>query len=173
VTDTAIGRPAGLVIDTGGTTKGLLADAVAHTLAPFAHFVVDCGGDMRVGGSAGAPRDVLVAHPLTGTPHATLAIADGAVATSGIGNRVWRRPDGRPAHHLLDPSTGEPAWTGLIAVTATAPTALEAETIAKAALLTGPAGARERLARHGGVLVHDDGTPEQIVPTPTPARVAA
>ena len=28
--------------------------------------------------------------------------------------------DGRFAHHLIDPSTGEPAWTGLVAVTAVA-----------------------------------------------------
>jgi thiamine biosynthesis lipoprotein len=173
VTGTAIARPAGVSLDTGGTTKGLLADAVAHALAPFAHFVVDCGGDMRVGGAAGEPRDVVVEHPLTREHHSTLRIADGAVATSGLGKRVWRRPDGAYAHHLLDPATGEPAWTGLIAVTATAPTALEAEAIAKSALLTGPAGARERLAEHGGLIVHDDGTPEHIAPHPTPIQLAA
>ena len=173
VAGTAVARPPGLAIDTSGTTKGLLADAVAHVLRGFAHYVVDCGGDMRVGGAAGDPRAVLVEHPLTRDHHATLHIADGAVATSGLGRRVWRRPDGSFAHHLLDPATGEPAWTGLIAVTATAPTALEAEAIAKAALLSGPAGARRRLAEHGGVLVHDDGTPEQIAPIPTPIPLAA
>jgi thiamine biosynthesis lipoprotein len=173
VGDAAIARPAGVLIDTGGTTKGLLADAVAHALAPFAHFVVDCGGDMRIGGAAGGPRAVVVEHPLTRDHHATLEVADGAVATSGLGKRVWGRPGGGYAHHLLDPATGEPAWTGLIAVTATAPTALEAEAIAKSALLTGPAGARELLAEHGGLIVHDDGTPEHIVPHPTPIQLAA
>jgi len=173
VTDNAIARPPGTVIDTSGTTKGLLADAVAHTLSGFDRFAVDCGGDMRVGGEAGEPRSVDVEHPLTREHHATIDIADGAVATSGIGNRIWRRPDGGYGHHLLDPASGEPAWTGLIAATATAPTALEAEAIAKTALLTGPAGARERLTVHGGMIVHDDGTPEQIVPHPTPIRVAA
>ena len=66
----------------------------------------------------------------------------GGVATSGLGARLWARPGGGHAHHLLDPATGAPAWTGLISVTALAPTALEAETIAKAALLSGPDGAR-------------------------------
>jgi thiamine biosynthesis lipoprotein len=175
VAGAAIERPPGLTLDTSGTTKGLLADAVAHTLeeAGFAHYVVDCGGDMRIGGSAREPRTVTVEHPLTREQHATLDIADGAVATSGIANRVWRRPDGGYAHHLLDPSTGEPAWTGLIAVTATAPTALEAEAIAKSALLTGPAGARVRLVEHGGLIVHDDGTAEHITPHPTPISLAA
>ena len=56
------------------------------------------------------------------------------MATSGINVRVWRRADGRYAHHLIDPRTGEPAWTGLVGVTALAPTGVEAETLAKAAL---------------------------------------
>jgi thiamine biosynthesis lipoprotein len=161
----AITRPPGIELDTGGTTKGLLADAVAHTLAPYGRFFVDCGGDIRIGGRYREPRQVAVEHPLTGETLGRLEIADGAVATSGLSRRVWRRPDGGWAHHLIDPASGEPAWTGLIAVTATAPTALEAETIAKSALLAGPDVARERLARHGGVLVHDDGRPEPIAPT--------
>ena len=85
----------------------------------------------------------------------------GGVATSGLARRVWRSPGG-VAHHLLDPATGEPAWTGLISATALAPTALHAETLAKAALLRGPAGARRLLGRRGGVLVHDDGTVERV-----------
>ena len=75
-----------------------------------------------------------------------------------------RRADGRTAHHLLDPATGEPAWTGLLAVTALAPTTLEAETLAKIALLSGPAGARRLLARGGGVAIHADGGVETIGP---------
>ena len=42
-------------------------------------------------------------------------------------------------------------------MTALAPTALEAETLAKAALLSGPRAGAALLAEHGGVLVHDDG----------------
>jgi FAD:protein FMN transferase len=84
------------------------------------------------------------------------------VATSGLARRLWRGPDGRPAHHLLDPATGEPAWTGLISATALAPTTLEAEALAKAALLRGPAGARRVLGRRGGVLVDDDGAVESV-----------
>jgi thiamine biosynthesis lipoprotein len=77
-------------------------------------------------------------------------------------------PDG-PAHHLLDPSTGRPAWTGLAGVTALAPTALEAETLAKAAFLAGPAGARRRLARRGGLLLHEDGSCEIAGPLRMPS----
>ena len=56
--------------------------------------------------------------------------------------QLARRPPARPAHHLLDPATGRPAFTGVVQATALAPTALEAEIRAKAAVLGGPDGAR-------------------------------
>jgi thiamine biosynthesis lipoprotein len=157
-----ITRPPGLRIDTGGSTKGLAADAAAHSL-PASRYVVDCGGDLRVSGGTGEPYGVLVEHPLTREPATTIAVTEGAVATSGPGRRLWRGDDGRVRHHLLDPATGAPAWTGLVSATALAPTALEAETLAKVALLSGPARARELLAANGGgVLVHDNGSLEEV-----------
>ena len=41
-------------------------------------------------------------------------------------------------------------------------TALEAETLAKMAFLSGPDGARRILAEHGGLIVLDDGTVETV-----------
>src|SRR3954469_9366656 len=164
-----IARPPDVRIDTAGVGKGLAADAVAHRLAGHDRFVVDCGGDLVVGGPGAErrPYDIEVEHPLTGECAHRLAVAAGGVATSGLNVRVWRRADGGFAHHLIDPSTGEPAWTGLISATALAPTALEAETLSKAALLRGPAGARETLAAHGGLVVHDDGAVELVGPLRT------
>ena len=167
VTPDAVTRPPGIKLDTSGTTKGLLADAVGYRLSRFSSFFVDCGGDIRLGGRSGEPRTVYVEDPLTGQAATQVRVGDGGVATSALGRRVWRRSDGTPAHHLIDPATGEPAWTGLISVTATAPTALEAETTAKSALLAGPDSARERLRRHGGILVHDDGRTEPVAPGST------
>ena len=60
-----------------------------------------------------------------------------------------------------------------MSVTAIAPTALEAETLAKSALLRGPAGARALLAAAGGVLVHDDGDTELTGPLAAGRAVAA
>ena len=91
-----------------------------------------------------------------------LRVARGGVATSGLGRRLWRDAAGRPAHHLLDPSTGAPAWSGLVAATAVGSTTLEAEALAKAALLRGPLAARRVLGRRGGVLVGDDGSVELV-----------
>lgn len=157
-------RPPGLRIDTGGSTKGLAADAVAHAL-PASRYVVDCGGDLRLNAGDGEPYGVIVEHPLTREPACTIPVSSGAIATSGPGRRLWRDERGRAGHHLIDPSTGAPAWTGLVSATALAPTALEAETIAKVALLSGPSAAHELLARSGGgVLIDDTGTVKEVHP---------
>jgi thiamine biosynthesis lipoprotein len=168
-------RPAGIELDTGGTGKGLAADAIAHRLRALDRFAVDCGGDLRVGGDGAqrTPYEVEVAHPLGGEPVQRLWLAPGAIATSGIDSRLWQRSDGTFGHHLIDPLTGAPAWTGLVTVTALAPTALEAETLAKAALLSGSRAGAALLAEHGGLLIHDDGDVELAGPLArTTARAA-
>ncbi len=158
-----IRRPPGLQLDLAGSAKGWVADTVGARLARHGRYAVNCGGDMRVAARRGAPWEVRVRHPLTGAVAHTLHVRDGGVATSGIDARLWQHPAGDFAHHLIDPSTGAPAWTGLVAATALAPSALEAEALAKAALLSGPAAGRRLLqSRHGGVLVHDDGVVEPV-----------
>jgi thiamine biosynthesis lipoprotein len=143
-------------IDPGGIAKGVFADELAASLAGHEAYVVDCGGDLRLGGCWAPLRDVHVASPFEDAVLHTFNLRAGAAATSGIGKRSWIDADGRVSHHLLDPGTGRPAFTGLVQVTALAPTATEAEMLSKAALLRGPAHAAELLV-HGGVVVLDDG----------------
>jgi thiamine biosynthesis lipoprotein len=158
-----IRRPPGLELDLGGSVKGWAADLLAAQLERYGRCAVDCGGDIRLAGGHGSPWEVRVRHPLTGGIAHTLRVSTGGVATSGIDARLWERKGSHFAHHLIDPATGAPAWTGLIAATALAPTALEAEALAKSAVLSGPVAGRRLLrARHGGVLVHDDGTVEPV-----------
>jgi thiamine biosynthesis lipoprotein len=158
-------RPPGVRIDTGGSGKGLAADAVAHGLRGYSRFVVDCGGDVRVGGPAteAEPYEVEVEHPMSRECSHLLRLGPCGVATSGIAGRLWEAGGGY-AHHVLDPSSGRSAWTGLIAVTALAPTVLEAETVAKAALLSGPDGGRRLLGSRGGLMVLEDGEVELAGP---------
>jgi FAD:protein FMN transferase len=148
-------RPPAVAIDGGGLAKGLFADLVAGDLAGYDGVVVNCAGDLRLAGAQ--PRPVRVASPFGEEILHTFRLRSCGVATSGIGRRSWLGANGRPAHHLLDPATGEPAFTGVVQVTALAPTALEAEVLAKAALLSGPRGAAGWLP-HGGVIVLDDGS---------------
>lgn len=158
-------RPPGLRLDSGGMAKGLFADMASELLSGTGSYAVDCCGDVRIGGSDRRERPVLVEDPFgLGTVH-EFAVVAGGVATSGIGRRSWIGADGLPAHHLLDPSTGRPAHTGVVQATALAPTAADAEVRAKAALLSGGEHARTWL-RHGGVLVFDDGSHAVIDPDP-------
>ncbi len=152
-------RPPGMRFDSGGLAKGLFGDILAGILALHESFAVDCGGDVRLGGTAATPRLVNVASPFDGSVLHSFELSAGAVATSGIGRRSWIDAGGRPAHHMLDPATGRPAFTGIVQVSAIAPSAVEAEVLAKTALLRGPARAAATLS-HGGVVVHDDGTVE-------------
>ncbi|MBV9607152.1 MAG: FAD:protein FMN transferase [Solirubrobacterales bacterium] len=149
-------RPAGVRIDPGGIAKGVFADELSALLADHGAFVIDCGGDLRLGGRAAPVREVHVASPFEDATLHTFALRSGGVATSGIGKRSWIDADGHVSHHLLDPGTGKPAFTGVVQVTALAPTATEAEILSKTALLRGPAHAHEVLV-HGGLFVLDDG----------------
>lgn len=152
----SVTRPAGVQIDPGGIAKGVFADELAALLAGHDAFVVDCGGDLRLGGCYAPDREVHVASPFEDAVLHTFVLRRGGVATSGIGKRSWIDSDGHLAHHLLDPDSGRPAFTGIVQVTALAPTATEAEMLSKAALLRGPARAAETLV-HGGLFVLDDG----------------
>ncbi|HTW42516.1 MAG TPA: FAD:protein FMN transferase [Solirubrobacteraceae bacterium] len=159
-------RPPGVRLDSGGLAKGLFADTLGATLATHASFAVNCAGDLLLGGTAGTSRQVKVESPFDGHTLHTFELAAGGVATSGIGRRSWLDADGAPAHHLLDPASGRPAFTGVVQVTALGPTALAAEIKAKAALLSGPERAPQWLAQ-GGVIVFDDGSQRVLEPPPT------
>jgi thiamine biosynthesis lipoprotein len=156
-------RPPGVKLDTGGLAKGLFADVLAATLSDRGSFAINCAGDLAIGGTDGMTRPVNVESPFDGSTLHTFNLTRAGVATSGIGRRSWLDEEGRPAHHLLDPSSGRPAFTGVVQVTALAPSALVAEIRAKAALLSGPAGAPAWLA-DGGVIVFDDGT-HRVLPS--------
>jgi thiamine biosynthesis lipoprotein len=161
-------RPPEVALDGGGLVKGLAADLLGRRLSDYESFAVDAAGDLLLGGTAAPERTVVVRDPFGGRPVRELRLTGGAVATSGITQRSWLRPDGRLGHHLIDPGRGEPAWTGLLQVTALARTALEAEVRAKAALLAGAARAARYLP-DGGVLVHASGHSEELAPAAIPA----
>jgi FAD:protein FMN transferase len=156
-------RPPGLRLDSGGVAKGLFADVLASVLGGHFGFAVDAAGDLRFGGRGEPSRRMRVASPFDCSILHVFEAQHGAAATSGISRRSWLERDGRPAHHLLDPASGRPAFTGIVQATALAPTAVDAEALAKAALLSGPGRACEWLT-HGGLLVHEDGSVDLLDP---------
>jgi thiamine biosynthesis lipoprotein len=156
-------RPPGVRLDSGGIAKGMFGDILAAVLGQHASFAVDAAGDVRFGGTGSLLRPIRVASPFDASVLHEFGLERGAVATSGIDKRSWLDADGRPGHHLLDPATGRPAFTGVVQVTALAPTGVEAETLSKAALLSGPDRAHAQLT-HGGLVVYEDDTFDVIEP---------
>ncbi len=154
----AVTLPPGLRIDLGGIGKGLAADLVVDELiaAGADGACVNVGGDLRVRGTApSADGWVMDVEPMPGL---RIALADGAVATSSVSKRRWRR-EGKPVHHLLDPRDGRPTVAGLVAVTLIASRAVAAEMLTKAAFVAGRIGAATTIERAGatGLLLTDSG----------------
>jgi thiamine biosynthesis lipoprotein len=88
-----------------------------------------------------------------------LGLQDGAIATSSRLQRRWTTRAG-DAHHLIDPRTGSPAETRLVAVSAVAVDGWWAEIVAKAVLIGGlDVSAGDKFAALL-VTVADDGTVE-------------
>jgi thiamine biosynthesis lipoprotein len=67
---------------------------------------------------------------------AMLNVNDRGVATSGTQNRHWTTNDVR-YHHLIDPRIGTSSRSDLASVTVIAPTATQADVLAKSAFLLG------------------------------------
>ena len=133
--------PAGVRFDPGGIGKGRAADIVTEELivAGAAGALVSVGGDVRVRGESptGDAWDLAVDDASReGAELLRLGLLDGAIATSSRLQRRWTTRTGE-AHHLIDPRTGSPATTPLVAVSAVAGEGWWAEIIAKAVLIGG------------------------------------
>ena len=136
--------PPGVRLDLGATAKGLGSDrAVRAALAAGGNrggVLVSLGGDIAVGGTP--PRDgwpILVADgpdPAGSSRAQHVRLPSGAVATSSITCRQWRRA-GRMLHHIVDPRTGRPADGPWQTVSVAAATCADANAAATAAIVAG------------------------------------
>ena len=136
--------PPGVRLDLGATAKGVGSDrAVRAVMAATGHeggVLVSLGGDIAVAGTP--PRDgwpVTVAEALdhAGPPPPQLVrLTGGAVATSSITCRRWRR-GGTMLHHIVDPGTGRPADGPWRTVSVAAATCADANAAATAAIVAG------------------------------------
>jgi thiamine biosynthesis lipoprotein len=152
----AVTVPAGVVFDPGGIAKGMAADLTAAALLTAgAHgALVNLGGDLRATGRPPSTDGWVVTVPDPLNPDRELlrlAIAEGAVATSSRLQRRWQLTTG-DAHHLIDPATGRPADTDVIAATVVAEDAWWAEALTKTLFLTGPDAIPTLRNAHGVVV---------------------
>jgi FAD:protein FMN transferase len=160
----------GVTLDLGATAKALAADRAAAAAATAAGcgVLVNLGGDLATAGRAphggwlvrvtddhAAPADA---------PGETVAIGSGALATSSVTVRRWRR-GGAAVHHILDPATGAPATGPWRTVSVAAESCVDANTASTAALVRGRSAADwleslalpARLCAHDGRVLHTAG----------------
>ena len=142
----------GLSLDLGGIGKGLAADIVATELvADGARSAFVClGGDIH---ACGEPAEddswpVPLVHPVTGEQFATHPLAGGGLVMSTTQLRTWRR-GAHTIHHIIDPRTGRPTHTDVIAVAVATASAARAEALAKAAIVLGSVDGRQLLVAAG------------------------
>ncbi|MFM7109326.1 MAG: FAD:protein FMN transferase [Planctomycetaceae bacterium] len=147
----------GIEINPGAIGKGWAVDRALEGLADSgAPSVLVHGGQSSVRargvhgpmlpGRRGWP--VGLRDPLRpGRRLATIALADRALGTSGSGTQFFV-DRGRRLGHILDPRTGLPA-EGVVSATVLAPTAADADALATALYVLGPAGL-DRIAPPGG-----------------------
>jgi FAD:protein FMN transferase len=150
-------------IDLGGIGKGRAADLVATELVErgATRTIVNLGGDVRVAGSGEDARIGIEdpTSPRSGRVIDTVVLAAGAVATSSVMRRRWAG-----GHHIIDPRTGRPSDTDLVAVTVLAGTCAWAEVFAKACVIAGSTDALALLSEHRltARLVFSDGRVERV-----------
>ena len=107
-------------LDLGAVGKGAACDAAvdAYEEAGINRAVVSVGGSVGVYGEkpGGQPWTIALRDPDTEGSLGTLSLASGFLSTSGSYEKQFTE-DGVTYHHLLDPSTGYPADSGLLSVT--------------------------------------------------------
>ncbi len=132
----------GVSLDLGATAKALAADRAAD----LAHVEAGCGvlvsfsGDLAVAGPA--PEDgwrvrVTDDHRAgVDAPGQWISLRSGGLATSSTFVRRWRTASGEK-HHLVDPTTGQPADSVWRTASVTAASCLDANIASTAAIVRG------------------------------------
>jgi len=167
--------PADVRLDVGATAKGLGADRAVRAAmtanGQAGGILVSLGGDLAAAGQP--PRrgwPILVAgelDPAGSSGIQPVRLASGAVATSSISCRRWRRA-GQALHHIVDPRTGLPADGPWQMVSVAARTCADANAAATAAIVAGAAaedwlastGLPARLVTHDGQVRYAGGWPD-------------
>ena len=128
-------------LDASAIAKGYACDLVADYLRSKGcnNFMVDIGGELVVSGvnPRGTKWRVGVSKP-ENTSEAAVAevmeITNCAVATSGNYRQFYYTEDGMVGH-TIDPRTGRPAVNNIVSATIIAPTCMEADAFATAAMV--------------------------------------
>lgn len=132
---------AGMSLDLGGFGKEYAVDKVAAIAVGqrIPACLVDFGRDIH---AVGAPPNAPAWHigledpERPGSSWGSLAATDTGIATSGDYRRFFEH-SGQRFGHILDPRTGKPVFNGILSVTITANSCLEAGVLSTAVFVLG------------------------------------
>jgi len=137
-----------LQIDLSGFAKGYAVDRAAAVLdsAGIRDYLVEIGGELRASGQSarGEPWAIAVEQPQAGgrSIRAVYGLSNAAMATSGD-YRNFFEYGGTRYSHTIDPRSGRPVTHAGASVTVVANLAAEADGLATALLVMGPAAGYE------------------------------
>ena len=131
-----------VTIDLGSIAKGYIADRVKDYLvnAGVKSAIINLGGNVLcVGDKEGNPFRIGLQKPFSdhSDTFGSLEIRDMSVVTSGVYERNFIK-DGRNYHHILDPKTGYPCESGLVAVTIVSSRSVDGDALSTSCFLLGP-----------------------------------
>ena len=139
--------PAGVELDLGAVGKGYAGDLAAEILKDqgITSALLDIGGNIQAIGSRpdGTDWRLGIRNPFGEGQVGVLSVSDRAVVTSGNYERYFAGDDGQTYGHIIDPSTGYPADTGLASVTIIADTGKVGDALSTAMFVKGPQEAEE------------------------------
>ncbi len=145
----------GMEIDLGAVAKGYACDLVTESLKSegVTSAIVSLGGNISAIGSKpdGSDWKISVMHPENRDSLGLLALSDVSVVTSGAYERYFEDENGKRYGHILDPSTGRPAESGLVSVTVVGKESKVCDALSTAFFVMGLSAAEEYFRTYGDI----------------------
>ena len=155
----------GMEVDLGSVAKGYTGDKVAQLLRDggVTSALLNLGGNVQlIGGKPdGSDWRVAVQDPESDGYLGVLCLQDKAAITSGGYERYFVGDDGQTYWHIIDPSTGAPAHSGLLSVTVIGDRGVICDALSTALFVMGLDKAADYWRQYGdfeAVFVLEDGS---------------
>ena len=144
--------PEGMEIDLGSVAKGYAGQLAAQMLREHGvqSALLNLGGNVQTVGAKpdGSPWQIGIKDPQGEDAMMVLSVEDQAVVTSGGYERYFEQ-DGQTYWHIMDPSTGHPADSGLLSVTIVGDEGVVCDGLSTALFVTGLEKAADLWAQSG------------------------
>ena len=146
--------PEGMQLDLGAVGKGYMGDILSELLKEqgVTSALLDIGGNIQMIGRKpdGSRWRLGIQNPFGEGSLGVLECEDGAVVTSGNYERYFIGEDGKQYGHIIDPSTGRPAESGLASVSIMAKQGGLCDALSTAVYVMGIEKATEYWRENGG-----------------------